>query len=46
MTLGRLAGGMGDIADPFGGQDAEYERAASQIERALEAIDWKKAAEL
>ena len=25
MTLGRLAGGMGDIADPFGGQDAEYE---------------------
>ena len=46
VTLGRLAGGMGDIADPFGGQDAEYERAASQIERAIEAIVWKKAAEL
>jgi protein-tyrosine phosphatase len=50
QTLGQLAGGRGDIADPFGGQDAEYERAARQIEQAIEAIDlesldWKKTTE-
>jgi protein-tyrosine phosphatase len=40
-TLAEYAGKDADVADPFGGSDEIYERAASQIDNLL-AIAWQK----
>lgn len=37
-TLGEYAGSTGDVADPFGGSLAEYERTADALEQLLQAV--------
>lgn len=38
FTLGEYAGSAGDVADPFGGSLAEYERTADTLEQLLQAV--------
>ncbi len=45
FTLAEYAGGAGDVADPFGGDERLYEACANEIERFVEKI-WQKIAQL